>query len=79
MPVVLSSSQTTVTSDANGLATLTPSMGGLAGSLEMQGSAAAGASTLPFELQSFVVVQQGSGDVRVRRDSTRFEHRNSAE
>jgi hypothetical protein len=79
MPVILSSSQATVTSDANGLATLTPSVGGLAGALEIQGTAAVGGSTLPFELQSFVVAQDESREVRVQSDSAVPGRGNSSE
>jgi hypothetical protein len=79
MPVILYSSQATVSSDADGLATLTPSVGGLAGALEIQGTAAVGGSTLPFELQSFVVAQDESREVRVRSDSAVPGRGNSSE
>ena len=79
MPVTLSTSQTTVTSDADGLATLQPSLGGLTGALEIQGTAAAGTGTLPFELQSFAMMQGGSREVRRRGSLRPFEPRNSPE
>jgi hypothetical protein len=44
LPVILSVSQTTVQSDANGMARLTPSTGGFSGPLEVQVSATAGTS-----------------------------------
>ncbi|MBZ5720859.1 MAG: IPT/TIG domain-containing protein [Acidobacteriia bacterium] len=78
MPVILSSSQVSVPSDANGLATLQPSTGGIAGAVEIQGTATTGVSTLPFELQSFAAAQDALRDVTVHRDSAPCEHRNSA-
>jgi hypothetical protein len=51
MPVILSSSQVTVLSDANGLATLQPSTGGVQGQVLLMGTAAAGTGLLQFELQ----------------------------
>jgi IPT/TIG domain len=51
MPVILSSSQTTVSSDANGQATLQPSTAGAQGPVVLLGTAAAGSSSLQFELQ----------------------------
>jgi adhesin/invasin len=54
LPVILSVSQTSVQSDANGLARLTPSTGGFSGPLEVQVSATAGTSAaLQNVLQAF--------------------------
>jgi IPT/TIG domain len=50
-PVVLSSSQTSVTSDANGLASFQPSNAGFTGALQIVGAASAGSSLLPFTIQ----------------------------
>jgi hypothetical protein len=69
MPVILASSQIAVSSDADGLATLTPSVGGVAGAVEIQGSATIGTSTLPFELQLFAVTPSGFREVNARSDS----------
>lgn len=53
MPIILGSSQTTVSSNANGLASLTPSPGGVPGAVEIEVLASAGASaTQQFELES---------------------------
>jgi len=52
MPVILSSSQVTVPSDVNGMATLQPSTGGVPGLVVLLGTAAAGMGSLQFELQS---------------------------
>jgi hypothetical protein len=51
LPVILESGQSTVVSDANGLASFQPSSGGFTGTLEVLGSATAGQSTVPFALQ----------------------------
>jgi hypothetical protein len=51
MPVILSSSQTTVSSDANGQATLQPSTSGVDSQAVLLGTATAGSSSLQFELQ----------------------------
>jgi hypothetical protein len=51
-PVIVSSSQTTVQSDTNGLASVTPSTSGAQGAAEIAGTATAGSSTLSFALKS---------------------------
>jgi hypothetical protein len=52
--VILSVTQTSVQSDANGMARLTPSTGGFSGPLEIQVSATAGTSAaLQNVLQAF--------------------------
>jgi hypothetical protein len=51
MPVILSQSQATVQSDANGLASFSLSTGGIAGNVGMVGSAAAGNASLQFAAQ----------------------------
>jgi hypothetical protein len=53
----VSSSQTLVLSDANGLATIQPSNGAVPGAIEILDTAAVGGSTLPFSLQSLWPVQ----------------------
>jgi len=50
-PVVLSSSQASVTSDANGLASFQPSNAGFEGALQIVGAATAGSGQAPFALQ----------------------------
>jgi len=50
-PIVLSSSQTVVVSDANGLASLLPSNQGFVGALEILGTATVASSQVPFVLQ----------------------------
>ncbi|MGA8151743.1 MAG: IPT/TIG domain-containing protein [Terriglobales bacterium] len=50
-PVVLSSSQLSVASDANGLASFQPSDGGFQGALQIVGAATAGSGQVPFALQ----------------------------
>jgi hypothetical protein len=50
-PVILSSSQTTVPSDVDGVVSITPSTGGVQGA-EIEGTASAGASSLAFTLDS---------------------------
>ena len=52
MPIILGMSQASVTSDANGLATMQPSTGGFQGALAILGNVTAGPESLPFELQS---------------------------
>jgi len=52
-PIIISSSQGSLVSDTNGLVTLQPSTGGAIGAIQVQGTMAAGTSTLPFLLQSF--------------------------
>jgi hypothetical protein len=56
VPVIVSSTQVSVLSDGSGLATLQPATGGTQGALLIQGTAAAGTSILPFELQSLLPV-----------------------
>lgn len=51
-PIILWSSQTPVTSDGNGLAAFQPLNNGFTGSLEIVGSAMAGSSNIPFNLES---------------------------
>ncbi len=51
-PVIVSSSRVSVLSDSSGLATLQPSAASTLGGLLIEGSAAAGASSLPFHLQA---------------------------
>ena len=55
-PVIVSSSRVSVLSDGSGLATLQPATSGTQGALVIQGTAAAGTSLLPFELQSLLPV-----------------------
>jgi len=63
MPVVLSSSQVTVQSDGNGLATIQPSTNGVEGPVIVLGAAAVGTSSLQFELQSLPPVANASASV----------------
>ncbi|MBZ5597685.1 MAG: Ig-like domain-containing protein [Acidobacteriia bacterium] len=51
-PVIVSSSQTTVQSDVDGLVSITPSTGGVQGTTEIAGTATAGSGTLSFTLES---------------------------
>jgi hypothetical protein len=53
-PVIVSSSQVSVLSDGSGLATLQPIAAPAQGALVIQGTAAAGTSILPFQLQSLL-------------------------
>jgi hypothetical protein len=53
-PVIVSSSRVAVLSDGAGLATLQPPTAGTGGALVIQGTAAAGTSVLPFQLQSLL-------------------------
>lgn len=57
MPIILSSSQSYLTSDANGLVSFQPSTGGFQGALLILGTASAGAANLQFELQSLWPVE----------------------
>ena len=50
-PVVLSSSLSSVTTDANGLASFQPSSAGFEGALQIVGAATAGSGQVPFILQ----------------------------
>ena len=52
MQIILGTSQVSVPSDANGLASMQPSTGGFQGALAILGMATAGPANLPFELQS---------------------------
>jgi len=52
LPVILGMSQESVTSDANGLASMQPSTGGFTGALAILGTVTAGPGSLPFQLQS---------------------------
>ena len=52
MQIVLGTSQVSVLSDANGLASTQPSTGGFQGALAILGAATAGPGNLPFQLQS---------------------------
>jgi len=52
MPIILGMSQASVTSDANGFATMQPSTGGFLGALAILGTVTAGPANLPFQLQS---------------------------
>ena len=52
-PVIISSSQGSLTSDLNGLATFQPSTAGQPEAVQVQGTLAAGANTFHFLLQSF--------------------------
>jgi hypothetical protein len=57
MPVIVSSSQAIVPSDANGLVTIQPTNGTVQGAIQILDTAVAGGSTLPFSLQSLWPVQ----------------------
>ncbi|MBZ5653053.1 MAG: IPT/TIG domain-containing protein, partial [Acidobacteriia bacterium] len=80
-PVIVSSSQITVLSDTLGLATLQPSTGAAQGALVIQGTAAAGTSVLPFQLQSLLPVAPSalSGSSRPQQDAPRRNDQNSPE
>lgn len=52
LPILLGRSQTTVTSDLNGMASIQPSTGGFAGALAILGTVSAGSGTMAFQLQS---------------------------
>ncbi len=52
-PVILGYTQTTVTSDANGLASITPSPGSIPGPVEIELLASSGGASHLFELESF--------------------------
>ena len=52
MPIILGMSQASITSDANGFATMQPSTGGFQGALAILGTVTAGSGTMPFQLQS---------------------------
>ena len=52
-PVIIASSHGSLLSDRSGLVNIQPSTGGAQGAVEIQGSASAGAASVPFQLQSF--------------------------
>jgi hypothetical protein len=52
MPIILGTSQASVTSDVNGLASMQPSTGGFQGALAILGTVTAGPGSMPFQLQS---------------------------
>ena len=52
MPIILGTSQASVTSDVNGFASMQPSTGGFPGALAILGTVTAGSGNLPFQLQS---------------------------
>ena len=61
MPVILSVNQSTLTSDANGLASITPSVGTFTGTLEVDVSATAGTSaSLAYVLEALPVAVSGN-------------------
>ena len=64
MPIILSSSQASVPSDANGLATIQPSPGRIQGSTLIVGTTTAGTSTLQYALESLSPVNPGPGNAR---------------
>ncbi|HXY04744.1 MAG TPA: Ig-like domain-containing protein, partial [Terriglobales bacterium] len=51
-PIILSSSQTTVSTDANGLAAFQPTTAGFTGAVQVVGTATVGTSSAPFALES---------------------------
>lgn len=52
MPIILSSSQVSVTSDASGVATMQPNLAGVQGPVLVLGTAKAGPASFPYQLQS---------------------------
>ncbi len=80
-PVIVSSSQMSVLSGGLGRATLQPSTGATQGALVIQGTAAAGSSVLPFQLQSLLPVTQPAspGSSRPTLDRPLRNDRNSPE
>ncbi len=65
MPVILSGSQTTLQSDANGMASLVPSVGSLSAPLLIEIQVSAGTTaTLLDEMESFPAIGGGSGSRR---------------
>ncbi len=50
-PTILSTSQSWLSSDVNGLVSFQPSTGGFSGALDILGAAAAGISTVPFSVE----------------------------
>ena len=64
-PVILSSSQVTVASDSNGLASVTPSSGGNSGAVEIEGTATVGSGrSLPFAAEWLFVAQPPPGKAK---------------
>jgi hypothetical protein len=62
MPVVVSSSQVSVISGSGGWASIQPSIGGVQGSAEVEGTVSAGTNTIQFLLQAFAPLNQGTID-----------------
>jgi len=58
LQIILGTSQSSLTSDANGLAAIQPSTGGFQGALAILGVASAGPGSVPFGLQSLWPVTQ---------------------
>ncbi len=52
MPIILGTSQASISSDADGLASMQPSTGGFQGALAILGTVTAGPGSMPFQLQS---------------------------
>ncbi len=52
LPILLGTSQTSVVSDLNGMASMQPSTGSFQGALAILGTVTAGSGTMPFQLQS---------------------------
>jgi hypothetical protein len=52
LPILLGTSQTSVLSDLNGMASMQPSTGSFQGALAILGTVTAGGGTMPFQLQS---------------------------
>jgi hypothetical protein len=59
MTVVLGLVQSSVTSDANGLAVITPSAGAISGAVEIEGIASVAGASLPYDLKSLPPVATG--------------------
>jgi len=51
MPIILGTSQVSVNSDVNGLASIQPTTGGFEGAMAILGTVTAGQASLPFQLQ----------------------------
>jgi hypothetical protein len=52
MPIILGTAQASISTDANGLASMQPSTGGFQGALAILGTVMAGPGSMPFQLQS---------------------------
>ena len=52
LPILLGTSETSVVSDLDGLASMQPSTGSFQGALAILGTVTAGGGTMPFQLQS---------------------------